>query len=199
MTKKYNNPKADWNRLRPDVVHAVGELHKPLDNEESAQDILDAYLYTKKLLAESMKALVLSQLPTDCPAFHELRSKLADEIQKQYGGKIPAKYLTVPYGSRTHEILFAILLQHIREPVNAEFLRYSTKDSIHTERRIRELRGLGIEIDTDKASGANVYTLQSLDIATSLIPVVVKNNLRIKKASDQEKAELLAVLGLEDD
>ncbi|MFE3259025.1 hypothetical protein [Nocardia sp. NPDC059229] len=175
----------------------MGKLHELLESEAPNQDILDMYNYTKKLLAESMKALFLSTLPNNCPTFHEVRTELAVKMKDQWGEHIPDRYLTVPYGSKTHETLFAVLLQWIGKPVSADWLRFTTQDSVHTERRTRELRELGLQIQTGKSSGADVYTLQSLMIDTAFVPSIIKNNLRMKHASDQEKAEVLAILGLE--
>ncbi|MFI2279729.1 hypothetical protein [Nocardia beijingensis] len=199
MPKIVSNPQADWNRLKPDSIHAVGQLHKLLEEGGSSQDVLDMYLYTKKLLAESMKALFLSRYPKECPTFHELVDKLTANMSYSYSGKIPDKYLVIRYRSKVHESLFSILLHHMDEPVSADWLRLSTGDSVHTERRTRELRELGIRIDTGTESGVNVYTLRSLEIDTSLIPTIIKNNIKHKKASKQERQELLAILGLDDD
>ncbi|WP_280443286.1 hypothetical protein [Nocardia brasiliensis] len=198
MTRRKASPQADWNRLRPEAVHAVGELGKLLASETSSQDVLDMYLYTKKILAESIKSLLLSELPEETPEFDELREQLGKRMKAQYGKHVPAKYLSVPYGSKTHRILFTIMFQRMGEPVRADRLRYSTSDSVHTERRIRELRELGIPIDTSEMGGVNVYTLRSLVVDTSLIPNIIKNNLRGKKASKEERSKVLAYLDLDE-
>ncbi|WP_035851048.1 hypothetical protein [Kitasatospora azatica] len=195
MPEHKSRPEADWNRLKPATEHAVTELLNQLQQDACAQDLLDAYLYAKRLLAESMQALIRIDLPAECETFQDLRKQLCDAIAAQYGNKIPERYLVVPYGSRTHEELFTILLQHFGQPVSAALLRVVTRDSVHTERRTRELRELGLDIETGKESGVDVYTLRSLALDTGMIPTIIRNNLRDKKAPAGVKAAALAVLG----
>ncbi|MFJ6381703.1 hypothetical protein ACIQI7_17125 [Kitasatospora sp. NPDC092039] len=189
------SPVSDWHRLKPDTEYAVEEVLKQLrDDQADPQDLLDAYLYAKRLLAESMQALVRTNLPAECDTFADLRAQLADRMAAEYGERVPARYLTVPYGSRTHEELFAILLGRFTKPVSAAFLRVVTRDSVHTERRTRELRELGLDIVTGREGGNDVYTLRSLELDTSMIPTIITNNLRDKKAPEHEKRAVLAVL-----
>jgi len=195
MPEHESSPQADWNRLKPSTEHAVGELLDQFQQETSTQDLLDAYLYAKRLLAESMQALIRTTLPSENTTFQDLRKQLGDAIATEYGDKIPEQYLGIPYGSRTHEELFTILLQHLGRPVSGSLLRVVTKDSVHAERRTRELRELGLDIETRKTNGMDVYTLKSLNLDTGMIPSIIKNNLRDKRASTEIRDAALAVLG----
>ncbi|MFJ8627854.1 hypothetical protein ACIRD3_34150 [Kitasatospora sp. NPDC093550] len=197
MADHPTDPAADWHRLKPDTALAVAgvlDLLKKDGADADAQNLLDAYLYAKRLLAESMQALVRTDLPAECDTFRDLRAQLAERMAEEYGERIPERYLTVPYGSRTHEQLFSMLLRRLGQPVSAALLRVVTRDSVHTERRTRELRELGLDIATSHEGGSEVYTLRSLELDTSLIPTIIKNNLRDKKASEQEKEAVAAVL-----
>jgi len=190
------SPRSDWNRLKPDTIHAVRELLAQLYEDGAGQDLLDSYLYAKRLLADSMQALIRMDLPSRCETFHEMREDLREEISRRYDGRIPAAYLTVPYGSRVHEELFTILLERQGQPVSAALLRVVTADSVHAERRTRELRELGFQISTGKANGSDVYTLESLELDTSMVPTIVKNIRRDKKITQAEEHALTEVLGL---
>ncbi|MFD5511379.1 hypothetical protein ACFWIB_26900 [Streptomyces sp. NPDC127051] len=197
MSNHHPDPAADWHRLKPDTALAlegVLDLLKSSGAQDDAQNLLDAYLYAKRLLAESMQALVRSDLPAESETFRNLRAQLAARMTEEYGGRIPARYLTVPYGSRTHEELFSMLLGRFRQPVSAALLRVVTRDSVHTERRTRELRELGLDIVPSREGGSDVYTLRSLELDTSMIATIITNNLRDKKASEQEKKTVAAVL-----
>ncbi|MFJ6769523.1 hypothetical protein ACIQOV_00840 [Kitasatospora sp. NPDC091257] len=197
MTDQYSDPSADWHRLKPDTVLAVEGVLDQLkkdDAQADAQNLLDAYLYAKRLLAESMQALVRTGLPAECDTFRDLRAQLAARMTEEYGDRIPERYLTVPYGSRTHEQLFSMLLRRYRQPVSAALLRVVTRDSVHTERRTRELRELGLDIVPSREGGSDVYTLRSLELDTSLIPAIITNNLRDKKAPEHERKAVAAVL-----
>ena len=48
----------DWNNLKEVTKLAVGQLLDQLQSETSTQDLLDSYLYAKRLLAESMQAFI---------------------------------------------------------------------------------------------------------------------------------------------
>lgn len=186
----------DWARLKPDTELAVGKLLEQVNSGTSGQDLLDAYLFAKKILAESMQAYIRIDLEAANQTFHNMRDKIREEINRRYEGSIPDRYLRVPYGSRVHEQLFTLLLQRQGAPVQADLLRVVTADSVHTERRVRELRELGLDIRSSAENGQNLYTLGSLRIDTSFIPSIVANV--IKKDSvltPKSRRSLLDALG----
>jgi hypothetical protein len=189
------SPDADWNRLRPAAEHALVALLQQVQQDASAQDLLDSYLYAKRLLAESMQAKIRAGLPAVRETFSGLRERLHEIMVERYGDRIDARYLAVPYGSRVHEELFAILLQRLGQPVTAVLLRVVTNDSVHTERRLRELRELGLDIETQQEGGADTYCLRSLEINPGMIPKIIVNNLRDKRAAPADREFALAVLG----
>ncbi|MCI3276480.1 hypothetical protein [Streptomyces cylindrosporus] len=198
MPLKGSNPQADWNRLKPDTIHAVRQLLSQLEHSESSQDLLDSYLYAKRLLAQSLQAYIRITMADELTTLQELRARLGHEMKRRYGDRIPEEYLIVPYGSRTHEELFTLLLQQQGRPVEAAFLRIITADSVHTERRTRELRELGLDIETTKSGGSDVYTLKSLEIDTNMIPTIISNTIKRKKPPTRERRALHAILGIED-
>ncbi|MER7795475.1 hypothetical protein [Streptomyces sp. NPDC097640] len=187
------NPEADWHRLQADTIHALKALLAQVEAGQSPQNLFDAYLYAKPVLAEAMQARMRMHLPSECPEFHHLRGQLADEVTRRYGGNIPERYLKVPYASRTHEELFSVLLQRQGKSVPAPLLRTVTADSVHTERRTRELRELGFDIDANKENGADVYILRSLELDFNMIPSIVKNNIqRDRSIPKNERDQLMA-------
>jgi biotin operon repressor len=185
------SPLDDWNSLKEATELAVADLLEQLKSETSTQDLLDCYLYAKKLLAESMQAFVRVGIAEDA-TFRSLRQQLQVAINTQYAGKIPDRYLKLPYGTRVHGELFAILLQRRGTPVQGALLRVVTGDSVHTERRVRELRELGLDIESSKESGYDNYTLGSLNIDLSFIPTIVTN--LIKKNKRLSAPEMQALL-----
>lgn len=172
------SPLDDWNNLKEVTKLAVAQLLDQLQSETSTEDLLDSYLYAKRLLAESMQAFIRAGLTESNETFSNLRKQIQAEIKRRYAGRIPDRYLKVPYGSRVHEELFAILLQRQGVPVQAALLRVVTGDSVHTERRVRELRELGLDVQTSKDSGYDYYTLGSLNVDTSFVPAMVANLIK---------------------
>jgi tRNA nucleotidyltransferase/poly(A) polymerase len=177
-----------WRRLKPGSAYAVRALGKVLEEaDESPFALIDAYLFAKRSLAQSMQALLLSQMPKACSEFHELRSRIQVEMNARYADQIPEQYLRVLYGSQVHELLFAILVQSIGEPVDSARLRIATSDNTHTERRTRELRELGFNIATSELDGNQYYTLVDLEVDYAKVPGLVAKAIR--KSTSLGKAE----------
>lgn len=181
----------DWPRLQPDVEHAVAQLLAQLRSGNSPQDLLDSYLYAKRLLAESMQAFIRLEIDEQNSTFHGLRRRLHEEIRDRYAGRVPDRYLKVPYGSRVHEEMFTILLRRKGSPVQSALLRVATADSVHTERRVRELRELGLHIPSSNENGYEAYTLTSLDVDISFVPSIVANLIKKDKRLSKSKVEAL--------
>ncbi|KUM90375.1 MULTISPECIES: hypothetical protein [Streptomyces] len=185
-----------WKNLKPTSAYAVRELSSALGSDDSTlDDLVDAYLFAKRQLAQSMRALMLSQLPAQCPEFAELRARIEAEMKNRYADRIPERFLRVPYGSQVHELLFMILLQALGKPVDSDRLRVLTADRTHSERRARELRELGFNITTSAVDGSQFYTLVDLKIDYSKVPELIAK--AINKAKDlggAERARLTAKL-----
>ena len=191
-----SNPLDDWLALKPDAEVALGELLSQLEvatGDSQSQDLLDSYLYAKRLMSEAMKAFISIDIEERCEPFHILRAKLGEEMRHRYSSHVPDTYLKVPYGSRLHEELFTILLKRIGTTVPAALLRVVTADSVHTERRTRELRELGFDIDSFSESSIDVYRLNSLEINTSMIPALIYNLAKRNKFRALSEAKLRAV------
>ena len=187
---------ASWRSLKPASAFAVRELHSSFEKEStSADDLIDAYLFAKRNLAQSMQALLMSQLPSECPDFAELRARIQTEMKNRYADRIPEQFLRVLYGSKVHKILFMILLQNLGKRVDSDRLRLATSDDVHTERRTRELRELGLNITTSKEDGSQFYTLVDLEIDFSKVPELIEKVMKKSQTlSEAEKGELASRL-----
>lgn len=185
-----------WRRLKPDTEFAIKALRSALQEPDgSPSAILDTYLFAKRALAQSMQSLLRSQLPASCAEFHDLRARIHDELQARFSGLVPDQYLKVPYGTKANEELFAVLHREIGSPVDNARLRTINADDIHTERRIRELRELGLDITSSAVDGRRHYTLGSLGLdGTKLRELVVKAIGKSKALSKKEKDEMIARL-----
>lgn len=185
-----------WRRLKPDTEFAVKALSSALEEpDESSAAILDAYLFAKRALAQSMQSLLRSQLPDSCIEFYELRARIQHEMHSRYSEHVPEQYLKVPYGTKANEELFAVLHQELGSPVDNARLRTINADDVHTERRIRELRELGLDITSTTVNGRQHYTLGSLELDGAKIrELVVKAIGKSKVLSKEEKDEMNARL-----
>lgn len=181
-----------WQRQKHGSEFAVKALAEALaDPGESPAGVLDAYLFAKKALAQSMQSLLRSQLPVSCPEFHALRERIRDEMVSRFSGKVPGQFLKVPYGSKANEELFAVLHQDLGSPVDNARLRTVNGDDTHTERRIRELRELGLDIAATPLNGTQHYTLRSLDFDSAHVRELVAKSVRKSKLSAAEKKAIM--------
>ncbi|MET7735157.1 hypothetical protein ABZT02_27880 [Streptomyces sp. NPDC005402] len=185
-----------WKSLKPSSAYAVRELRSAFESEDSTpDDLIDAYLFAKRQLAQSMQALLLSQLPAECPEFAELRTRIEAEMKNRYADRIPERFLKVPYGSSVHELLFMLLLQALGKPVDSDRLRIVTGDKTHSERRARELRELGFNVTTSVEDGTQFYTLADLEIDYTKVPELIAKVIHKSQALGQaEKDKLTAKL-----
>jgi hypothetical protein len=171
-------------------------MSRLLDGDSPIQDLLDAYLRTKRLSARAYQSLILGSIPDHGAAWAAVRQSIEQGIRERYSGLLPEWALKVPYGSTTHQQLFCILLDRRGGPVPADYLRIVTGDAVHAERRVRELRELGLDVVATKSSGDDTYSLASADVDLGVVPTIVGNNIRAnKKIPDAERRELQDVLG----
>ncbi|WP_328513819.1 hypothetical protein OHB25_37915 [Streptomyces mirabilis] len=183
-----------WRSLKPTSAYAVRELRSAFEREDaSPDDLIDAYLFAKRHLAQSMQALLLSQLPSECPEFMELRARIQTKMNDRYADRIPERFLKVPYGSKVHELLFMILLRNLGKPVDSARLRLATRDNTHTERRARELRELGFNIAPSEADGSQHYTLVNMEIDWMKVPELIAKE--IKKSKSLTEAQKRSLVG----
>ncbi|MGW3525449.1 hypothetical protein [Streptomyces olivaceus] len=186
---------ASWSRLKPDTKFAVEQLAAALGGAgESAEAVFDAYLFAKKDLARSMQDLLRATLPPSRPAFVELRSRVSESLQARFGDRIPERFLAVPYDSVACQDLFGLLRENLGKPVDAAVLRAINADDIHTERRIRELRELGLRIDSVKHDGVGCYLLASLYLDPAQMPTLVAKAIKKSSLPQAEQNKLIAAL-----
>ncbi|NEA26847.1 hypothetical protein [Actinomadura bangladeshensis] len=186
----------EWARLKPDTVIAVKELSRKLESATANRELVDAYLYAKRLLAEAMRAFVLMELPERCDEFRRGRADIGAEMKRRYAGRVPDAYLEVPYKSRVHEALFCVLHRDIGDEVPGSLLRTVTADSVHTERRVRELRELGFPIASSESEGIDFYKLESAVPDFSMIPSLIMKVGKRNKFKAMPERELKQLLGI---
>ncbi|MEU6741911.1 hypothetical protein [Streptosporangium sandarakinum] len=186
---------AKWIKMKPELLDAYSMLVAQLKSSNSSQDLLDAYLAAKRLAADAYQALLRSNIPDHEASWKTVRQTLEYEMNRRYGSVLPEWALKVPYNSVTHQELFALLAERIGESVPADFLRIVTADAVHAERRVRELRELGLDIVSAKVADADTYTLTSFEVNVAYVHSIAANTIKAnKKISSKERETLLESL-----
>jgi hypothetical protein len=159
--------------------------------------VIDGYLETRTLLAKTFRDLAQASVKTAPPVLDGVRAKVQQRMRDRYEGRIPEDLLKVrPYGA-THELLAAYLVRQTGRPVPGSRLRILTGDQVHTERRVRELRDLGLSIEARRVAGENQYVLTTQDPDVDRAAAIqLTQNLKSSQLDGAEQARLLSALGL---
>ena len=196
------SPEDLWRQLKPDAEHALSNLLSEITGHSNAgqnnpQALFEAYTYAKDITARAIQSRMLMHLPVENQKFRELHAQIQQNMVSRYAETVPGNLLRAPYGGRTYERLFSLLQDNQAEPVPAAMLRIVTGDDVHTERRVRELRELGLDLAWYEMDGINVYELRSLDIDLGMVPAIVRNKVRQSKALNQSaKLRILERAGI---
>ncbi|MFD9983536.1 hypothetical protein ACFWZJ_24495 [Streptomyces massasporeus] len=186
----------EWKNLKSDAEHALQTLLSQIDRHAQPQELFEAYTYAKRVAADALKARMLMHLPDENPKFRELYDRVQAELDLRYSRYFPAGFLKAPYGDQLHGYLFSLLQENLAKPIEAAKLRIVTADGVHTERRTRELRELGIDVDWYKEDGIDVYVLRSFELNFDALPSLVRTIVRKKTKSKPEQERLLRNAGI---
>ena len=95
---------------------------------------------------------------------------------------------------RAHRLILAMLAERVGQTVSVGELRMLTGDAVHTERRARELRDLGLDVDAKHTAGADAYVLSSTvpDVVRAARDLTIKNIREDKALSEPARAALIS-------
>ena len=168
-------------------------------SELEFERLLDGYLDARRSLAKQFALVAQRHLLRGNSVLETTRSRIEKRMKELYDQTIPDKYKIVHGYKSVQPILLEYLAQHVGNPVRSSKLRVLTGDQIHTERRVRDLRDLGFDVEWKKVSDDDQYMLTTiepnLDRAAAL---QIRKNIRDdKKMAKSEKDRLLAIFGPE--
>lgn len=144
-------------------LNDIRYLSSLLEGDASFEQQVDAYLETRQALAEYFRLRALEELTDAGPSTAELKTRIASFLESRLAGRAPSRVLEVRGYSGVHQVLLRYLHRHVGSFVSGDRLRVLTGDQVHTERRVRELRDLGLNIEAKKVAGQNQYRLASAE------------------------------------
>lgn len=180
-----------WSRLRTSALDSVETLVALLaDTECDDRRLVAGYLETKQSLALAFEALSVERFSDDS-VLAGVKSSIVDAMRDRYPWA-PEKYRRVRNFGEAHSRLLAYLVNRAGTGVSALELRMLTRDAVHTERRARELRDLGFQLEARHASGSDVYVLVDAhpDLELGAQTLIIKN-IREDRTIAREDAEAL--------
>jgi hypothetical protein len=185
-------------RKSRDILQLFTELvSSQIDRPEAEfERLLDGYLEARRSLAKQFSLVAQRYLLRDGTLLETARKRIEERMIELLRGRIPDKYLVVHGYTSVQPILLQYLAQHVGEPVRSSKLRILTGDQIHTERRVRDLRDLGFEVEWKNVADEDQYVLKSVepDLDAAAILQVRKNIREDKKLVKQERDRLLSSL-----
>jgi hypothetical protein len=123
--------------------------------------LLMAYVEARRNLAKNFRELANSVLVQATERLEGVRTDVKAKMRADFGGLVPERFLEVQSYGKLHAVLLEYLSAHQGEPVAASRLRVLAGDQVHTERRVRELRDLGLAITWKRGPGEVQYVLES--------------------------------------
>lgn len=185
-----------WTKLRADALDAARSLVDVLADDGSGDPTLIAsYLEAKSTLAAAFAQLAQERYGQD--------SALDDAVNLVKVAlpaftDVPERYRKMRHYSASHRILLAYLMRNVGKPVSAATLKMVNREQSETERRTRELRTLGFDIEAVRTGGQDSYTLKSAEPDTALgarqqIAQQIRDD---KDLSDAQREDLLRKYGV---
>ncbi len=141
-----------------------GAIDRAMSGQElSLDELLMAHVQARRtIIARVMKIASRVLDVGNKPLLAQIRDRIAQRSEGLFGGRVAQEYLKVPPYGGVHPRLFTYLATHVGQDVPAARLRVLTGEQIHTERRVREFRDLGLKLSW-RGSGDNViYRLASI-------------------------------------
>jgi hypothetical protein len=167
--------------------------------EVEFERLLDGYLDTRRSLAKQFSLVAQRHLLRGETLLETTRARIEERMAKLFGSRIPEKYLVVHGYKSVQPVLLQYLAQHVGNPVRASKLRVLTADQIHTERRVRDLRDLGFDVEWKRIADEDQYVLESVepDLGAAVVLQVRKNIKDDKKLAKQEKERLFSKMSFD--
>jgi len=182
-----------WNSRRHSTLESVSALAGLLaDVDAEPRSLVVAYLDSKRQLARAFQGLSEDLWYDPVPlAAVKLQIEVAANALFP---DIPIRYRMVRGYGRVHEMLFAYFCARVGREITADELRVLTGDAVHTERRARDLRDLGLILDAFENGGLTVYVLRDVvpKSGVGAASIVAKNVKNDKKLTSLARNDLLA-------
>jgi hypothetical protein len=188
--------------LTRSVDYFASVLRMQEADEPDVERVMDGYLDHKRTIALEMQRLAIRHLDLDLDALGSWRSRVEDSMPAVMDGLVtvlPGVYFKVRGFTGVHPRLYAYLERHAGRSISGSRLRILTADQVHTERRVRELRDLGLSVHTTKSSGEDLYTLDlgASDVEFGALTQLSRNLKELQSAPATLRRDLRAQIEAE--
>lgn len=177
------------------VIEELDRFREQLSsNQNESLDLtLERYVSFRRTVARLVRDHARKQLADHSKELDKIFAAIGRAMGAFDDGSIPPKYLVPsPYG-QTHSDLLGYLVRHLGSPVSGSKLRVITGDQIHTERRLRELRNMGLDLTSERVFNDDQYVLRGLDVdlGRAAAAQIVRNIRDDRSLSKVERSKLI--------
>lgn len=130
---------------------------------EFDEDLAHEYNRLRRALAASFQAMSMDAVPRAQYRLDDVKRAVEGEMRRLYEGRIDSKFFPIRRYSSPHPDIYALLAARVGESVPGWRIRLLSGDKVHTERRTRELRDLGLSIEVWGDDDESMYRLTSLE------------------------------------
>lgn len=173
---------------------AITRFHETLtEAAEFDEDLAREYQRMRRALASSFQNMSLAAVPRSEHRLNDVKSDVTAEMSRLFAGKADSRFFTVRGYTTPHPDLYAVLAASAGHTVPGWRLRLLSGDKVHTERRTRELRDLGLQITVLDEDDDSVYRLETLqpDLRYAAAFQLRANALRVSRIEPTEREQLI--------
>lgn len=155
------------------------------------EDLAREYNRARKALAASFQAMALEAVPRERFDLGAVKRAVMVEMRRLFEGRVDSRFFVIRRYTTPHPDVYALLALHVGEPVPGWRVRLLTGDKIHTERRTRELRDLGLAVEVSGSQDDMHYCLSSreADLTFGAAFQLRENASRSKRLGRLERAQ----------
>lgn len=157
------------------------------------EGLADEYNRLRRSLASSFQSMSLAAVPRSEFRLTDVKAAVSEEMRGLFSGRVDSSLFSIRGYTTPHPDLYSVLAQRAGESVPGWRLRLLSGDKLHTERRTRELRDLGLQISVLEQEDDSVYVLEKLqpDLIFAAAFQLRKNAMRLSRISDTERDQIV--------
>ncbi len=166
------------------------------DEAPNFDHLLSSYIQTRGEMSRHFRIACRETLAPDPTRLQSVRQELEKYMARKYGEHIPSKYVRVRSYTVFHAAAYEMLVDKHPNAVGSSVLRVLSGDQVHTERRVRELRDIGILVEWRKSSGEFEYYLDSAtpDLEQGATVQARARVLEDRSCTPQQREALLSLI-----
>jgi hypothetical protein len=149
------------------------------------EPLLEEYTRARRVLARVFQEAAVGALDIARYDLAHVKERVTARLHEVLSDLLPTRVLTVSGYQSPHPLLYGYLAEHHGQRVPSWRLRVLTADQVHTERRVRDLRDLGLDVVEEHDD--YVLTSPAPDVDLGVVRIM---DLKLKRRPQLATAEV---------